>query len=212
MSLLDRIEKQKAPQQTANKEAAPVRTGGAVYSGGAGQLVEYTDVKNRVHAAVINMINESFEEFNKTPDEQPEFVRRAIENALIANGADIPRAVRSRFIEEVYNDIIGLGPLEPLLADPDITEIMVNGPDRVYVEVRGKIEPTDIKFRDNNHVMNVINRIVSSVGRRIDESSPMVDARLADGSRVNAVIPPVSLSGPTITIAVWACPHRVGGL
>ena len=209
MSLLDRIEKQKAPQQTANKEAAPVRAGGAVYSGGAGQLVEYTDVKNRVHAAVINMINESFEEFNKTPDEQPEFVRRAIENALIANGADIPRAVRSRFIEEVYNDIIGLGPLEPLLADPDITEIMVNGPDRVYVEVRGKIEPTDIKFRDNNHVMNVINRIVSSVGRRIDESSPMVDARLADGSRVNAVIPPVSLSGPTITIRKFS-KHPLG--
>lgn len=209
MSLLQRLEKQKATQQTEIRETAPVRPAGAVYGGGSGQLEEFTEIKNMVHAAVINMINESFEEFNKSPEEQPEFVRRAIESALTANGADVPRAVRGRFIEEVYNDIIGLGPLEPLLADPDITEIMVNGPDRVYVEVRGKIEPTDIKFRDNNHVMNVINRIVSSVGRRIDESSPMVDARLADGSRVNAVIPPVSLSGPTITIRKFS-KHPLG--
>ena len=93
-----------------------------------------------------------------------------------------------------------MGPLEPLLENPDVTEIMVNGPYNVYIERRGKLELSSAKFNDNEHVMNVINRIVSSIGRRIDESSPMVDARLADGSRVNAIIPPLSLVGPVITI------------
>jgi len=96
--------------------------------------------------------------------------------------------------------VVGLGPLEPLLSDPEITEIMVNGPYNVYVERKGKLVLSDTVFKDDNQVMNVINRIVSSVGRRVDESSPMVDARLADGSRVNAVIPPIALNGPTLTI------------
>lgn len=201
MSLLQRLEKQKAIQQTETIEQAPARRPAAGYSGGAAvNLEEFAEVKQKVHAAVINLVNESNDINTYTQVEQAEFVREAIETALNEQDADIPRAVRGRFIEEVFNDIIGLGPLEPLLADPDITEVMVNGYDKVYVEIRGKIEQTDVKFRDNAHVMNVINRIVSSVGRRIDESSPMVDARLADGSRVNAVIPPVALSGPTITI------------
>ena len=208
MSLLERLEKQKAIQQTEVKEQA-VHRPAAVYTGSAGSLEEYDEVKQKIHASVIGLVNDSKEINEYSQEEQAEFVRQAIETALNEQNADIPRAVRGRFVEEVYNDIIGLGPLEPLLADPDITEVMVNSYDRVYVEIRGKIEATDVKFRDNAHVMNVINRIVASVGRRIDESSPMVDARLADGSRVNAIIPPVALSGPTITIRKFS-KHPLG--
>ena len=200
MSLLQRLEKQRAAQQPEVKEPSAARANAVMFSGNSAQLDEFQDVKQKVHAGVITLINEDTDSMKLSKAEQSDFVRKAIETVMIQENVDIPRALRNQFMEEVFNDIVGLGPLEPLLADPDITEIMVNGYDRVYVEIRGKIEATDIKFRDNNHVMNVINRIVSSVGRRIDESSPMVDARLADGSRVNAVIPPVSLSGPTITI------------
>ncbi|MDP4119167.1 MAG: CpaF family protein, partial [Bacillota bacterium] len=101
---------------------------------------------------------------------------------------------------DILNDIAGHGPLEVLLQDPDVTEIMVNGPNRVYIEKKGKLQLSDVVFKDNEHVMNIIDRIVSSIGRHIDESSPMVDARLQDGSRVNAIIPPLSLIGPVITI------------
>ena len=110
------------------------------------------------------------------------------------------RAERQKIIEDILDEIIGLGPLEPLLKDPDITEIMVNSPTNIYIEREGKISRASIAFRDNGHIMQVIDKIVSPLGRRIDESSPMVDARLPDGSRVNAVIPPLSVQGPCITI------------
>jgi pilus assembly protein CpaF len=105
---------------------------------------------------------------------------------------------------DLLNEIIGLGPIEPLLNDPEIDEVMVNGPFQIYVERRGKLELTDKRFRDNNHVMQVIERIVAPLGRRVDEKSPMVDGRLRDGSRFNAIIPPLALSGPTMTIRKFA--------
>jgi pilus assembly protein CpaF len=104
----------------------------------------------------------------------------------------------------MLNDMLGLGPLEPLLADETITDIMVNGPNRVYVERRGKLEQTDITFRDDEHVMNIATRIVSRIGRRVDESVPLADARLPDGSRVNIIIPPLSIDGPSISIRKFA--------
>lgn len=107
---------------------------------------------------------------------------------------------RKKVVEELINDVTGFGPINPLLMDEEISEVMVNGPTHVYVERKGKIELTTVQFRDNEHVMNIIERIVSPIGRRIDESSPMVDARLPDGSRVNAIIPPLALNGPTLTI------------
>ncbi|QAT41590.1 CpaF family protein [Clostridium sp. JN-9] len=110
------------------------------------------------------------------------------------------RVNTKKIVQEIINDITGYGPINPLLQDPEITEVMVNGPDMVYVEKEGKLQFTDIKFRDDDQVMQVIEKIVSPLGRRIDESSPMVDARLPDGSRVNAIIPPLSLNGPVITI------------
>lgn len=110
------------------------------------------------------------------------------------------RVDTKKVVQELINDVTGYGPINPLLLDPEITEVMVNGPYKVYVEKHGKIELTNIKFKDNEQVMNVIDKIVSPLGRRIDESSPMVDARLPDGSRVNAIIPPLALNGATITI------------
>ena len=112
----------------------------------------------------------------------------------------VSRPDRAKIGNELYNDIMGYGPIDSLLSDPDVTEIMVNGPNKIFYEKRGRIQRSELCFRDNDHVMNIIDRIVSGVGRHIDEASPMVDARLADGSRVNAVIPPISLVGPVITI------------
>jgi len=120
---------------------------------------------------------------------------------------------RKRVVDELTNDLTGFGPINPLLMDEDVSEVMVNGPNQVYCERKGKLVLTDITFRDDEHVMHVIEKIVAPIGRRIDESSPMVDARLPDGSRVNAIIPPLALSGPTITIRKFAVdPFVIGDL
>lgn len=118
-----------------------------------------------------------------------------------------------KVVQELIDDVTGYGPINPLLLDPEITEVMVNGPYKVYVEKHGKVKLTPVKFRDNDQVMNVIDKIVSPLGRRIDESSPMVDARLPDGSRVNAIIPPLALNGPTITIRKFSKdPYTINNL
>ena len=122
-------------------------------------------------------------------------------------------AMRNQMLEWIVADIIGHGPIEPLLEDPEITEVMVNGYDKVYIERFGLIEPTDVQFEDDAHLLRVIDRIVSRIGRRIDESSPMVDARLPNGYRVNATIPPLSLDGPILTIRKFATePYTVQDL
>ncbi len=141
-----------------------------------------------------------------------EMDRRQLEDAVtrIADATmdeepvPVPRFERSRIITEVIDEVLGYGPIEPLLKDESVTEVMVNGPMQVYVERKGKLVLTDVRFRDDAHVMHVIEKIVSPLGRRIDESSPMVDARLPDGSRVNAIIPPLSLKGPSLTIRKFA--------
>ncbi|GIU26062.1 CpaF family protein [Shewanella schlegeliana] len=124
----------------------------------------------------------------------------------ILNGLNLPinLSTRKRLIGLIIDEVLGLGPLETLLADPSISDILVNSYDRVYIERRGKLESVNIKFHSDAHLLNIIDRIVSSVGRRIDESSPMVDARLADGSRVNAIIPPLALDGPSLSIRRFA--------
>ena len=138
----------------------------------------------------------------------PDEVRRTVEETfaavLEAESIVLSRLDRMRLFEAIAAEILGYGPIEPLLKDDTITEIMVNGPKQVYIERNGKIEKTDITFENDDHVMRVIDRIVSPLGRRIDESSPMVDARLPDGSRINAVIPPISLVGPCLTIRKFA--------
>ncbi len=193
MGLLERLEKQRTPQQP-DKEIVTESSAHNTY------VDEYSDLKDRIHGEIIDLINQEVADKGSIEGNQKEYLLRTIQTLVNAKADNIPRSDRSRLVTEVFNTVYGLGPLEPLLADPEITEIMVNGPGSVYVERNGKLELTQTVFKDNTQVMNVLERIVSSVGRRIDEASPMVDARLSDGSRVNAIIPPLSLKGPVITI------------
>ncbi|HUD51498.1 CpaF family protein [Parvibaculum sp.] len=127
-------------------------------------------------------------------------IARAISVVLMSRGLALNLKERAQLIEDVQNEIVGFGPLEPLLNDPEVDDIIVNGPSRIYVERRGELEPVQTRFRDTTHLMNVIQRIVSPIGRRVDEAMPYVDGRLPDGSRVNVIIPPVALDGPIVSI------------
>ena len=127
-------------------------------------------------------------------------IRKIVQGLFAKESAPLSLEQRRQIVEQIENEVMGLGPLEPLLADPKVADILVNGPKQVYVERNGKLELTEVTFNDDDHLANIIDRIVSGVGRRIDESSPMVDARLKDGSRVNAIIPPLSLDGPMMSI------------
>lgn len=127
-------------------------------------------------------------------------IREIIEDYLMEKGIVLTRGDQQRLLQELLDEVFDLGPISPLLRDPTVSEVMVNGPLQVYVERNGVLEYTGVRFRDDGHVLRVIDKIVAPLGRRIDESSPMVDARLADGSRVNAIIPPLALNGPTLTI------------
>jgi pilus assembly protein CpaF len=135
-----------------------------------------------------------------SPDELESELRRSLTEMLRQRELPLPSTERLRLVEDVINEIVGLGPIERLLHDPGVTDILINTEECVYVERNGRLERTDVRFRDRAHLMHVIDRIVSAVGRRIDESSPMVDARLSDGSRFNAIIPPLALDGPLVSI------------
>jgi len=161
----------------------------------------YQDLKSRIHQDLLNRLD--LERLTRTQraDAEPE-IRNLIVGMVQRESATMPLSLfeREALISDVINELFGLGPLEGLLRDPSISDILVNRYNQVYVEREGKLEETDVVFKDDGHLMQVIERIVSSVGRRIDESSPMVDARLADGSRVNAIIPPLALDGPAMSI------------
>jgi len=140
-------------------------------------------------------------------------IRAALQRLLPADASALSGDEREQLIEEVGCELLGVGPLDPLFRDSEITDILVNGPAAVYVEKRGRLELTDVKFRDENHLMRVIERIVAGVGRRIDHTSPMVDARLPDGSRVNAIVPPLALRGPCVSIRRFGHdPYRIENL
>ncbi len=164
-------------------------------------------IKNDMQSKLVERLDEDFLKI-KSDDEKKAKLKPMLEEFYIQIAADkgmtLTSAEKSNLIISVINDVIGLGPLQPLLEDESISEIMVNGPQRTYIERKGKLILSDVKFRDNGHVMRIIEKIVSPLGRRCDESSPIVDARIkggpADGSRVNAIIPPLALDGPTITI------------
>ncbi|MBA3442476.1 MAG: CpaF family protein [Pyrinomonadaceae bacterium] len=160
---------------------------------------DFQEMKARLHRTLINRLDLTKLNMLAT-DQMHAEVARLAKDLLAFEDAPLSAIERERLIEEVRHELFGLGPLEILLADPTISDILVNSPHSIYIERRGKIEKTDITFKDDQHLMRVIERIVSSVGRRIDESSPMVDARLADGSRVNAIIPPLALDGPVLSI------------
>jgi pilus assembly protein CpaF len=161
----------------------------------------YQELKGRVHQELLNRLNLERLTRMKRHDAEPE-IRTIIVRLLEKESESVPLSLfeREALIADVLNELFGLGPLESLLKDPSISDILVNRCDRVYVEREGRLEETDIVFQDDRHLHQIIERIVSSVGRRIDESSPMVDARLLDGSRVNAIIPPLALDGPVLSI------------
>lgn len=163
----------------------------------------FFELRSRIQERIIREIDPEL-----ATGEDMERLRTQVENlldvALTDEGAVLSRAERSQVLNDILNEMVGLGPIEPLLSDPTISEVMVNGPDQVFVERNGRLELTEVKFRNNDHVLQIIEKIVAPLGRRIDEASPMVDARLKDGSRVNAIIPPLSLRGPCLTIRKFA--------
>ena len=159
----------------------------------------FETLKSEIHRKLIDRVD-LFQMLQVNPEAAKGQIRDSIEALLFEARAVLNQTERQRLIKEIEDDIFGLGPLEPLVHDPTINDILVNRASQVYVERSGKLELTPIKFRDDEHVLHVIDRIVSRIGRRVDESSPMVDARLPDGSRVNAVIPPLALDGPILSI------------
>jgi pilus assembly protein CpaF len=165
---------------------------------GGGQN-SFQEMKSRLHKTLINRMDLT-KLAALTQEQIHAEVSRLAEVVLAQEGTPLSGSERDKLVSDVQHELFGLGPLEPLLADSTISDILVNRHDVIYIERRGRIEATNVRFKDDEHLMRVIERIVSSVGRRIDESSPMVDARLQDGSRVNAIIPPLSIDGPVLSI------------
>ena len=202
MSLLKRLEAQKQTEQPTQlprekgKTAVPLKTD------------PYQDLKVRIHKRIVDEMSmeENADVTGKEADGKfvEEMVTQVAHRAMDEETVPIPRGDRGRIITEVVDEVLGFGPIDPLLKDDSISEVMVNHAKQVYIERKGKLVLTDIHFRDDAHVLQVIEKIVAPIGRRIDESSPMVDARLPDGSRVNAIIPPLALKGPSITIRKFA--------
>src|SRR5258705_2269125 len=159
----------------------------------------FQEIKSRLHRTLINRMDLS-KLSSLTPEQVHAEVSRLAENVLAQEALPLSASEKERLVGDVQHELFGLGPLEPLLADPTISDILVNSHSTIYIERHGKLERSDVSFKDDEHLMRVIERIVSTVGRRIDESSPMVDARLQDGSRVNAIIPPLSIDGPVLSI------------
>lgn len=195
MSLLKRLEKERE-----------VKVNSGVNEIKKQQIVidPYRELKIKVHKEVIETLDLELKDQKKQSlvagEEFSRKVEGLVNNIVDRDAGGLPRAERQKIILEIMDEVVGFGPIEPLIKDADISEIMVNGPNQVFVERKGKLEKTEVTFRDQEHVLHIIEKIVSPLGRRIDESMPMVDARLPDGSRVNAIIPPLSLVGPVITI------------
>ncbi|MEN8212065.1 MAG: CpaF family protein [Thermodesulfobacteriota bacterium] len=166
---------------------------------------EYFEFKSRIHDKLLDIIDLSLIE-SVDQEKLEKQIMHLTEKILLEQASQLPLNFKERetIISEIVDEVLGLGPLEPFLKDPTISDILVNSYNQIYVERYGKLEPTDIRFKDDAHLMKIIDKIVSLVGRRIDESNPMVDARLADGSRVNVVIPPIALDGPMMSIRRFA--------
>jgi pilus assembly protein CpaF len=206
MSLLKRIEQgngkspQAAPQETADTSSRPMSLQGrrVAAPGVNPQRDTYLDLKTRVQNRLLAELDPSMD-ISKVNDVR-NTIQELFEQVLAEENIVLTRPERHRLFEQIAAEILGFGPLQPLLEDESITEVMVNGAKNIYIERGGKILRVPLSFESDDHVMRIIDRIVAPMGRRIDESSPYVDARLPDGSRVNAVIPPISLVGPVVTI------------
>jgi pilus assembly protein CpaF len=182
----------------------PTSNGSAALTGtgvipGAAHDSNYAQLKHKLHQRLITDIDP-----NRIRSFSAERLREALEEAisqlLMDEGAALPRPARQALIQELCDEILGFGPLEPLLSDPSVSEIMVNSPEEIYVERSGVLEESEVRFRDDNHIMSIVDKILAPLNRRVDESSPMVDARLPSGYRVNIIIPPLAIRGPAMTI------------
>ena len=224
MSLLKRIEKFQKPQTEGSVDVVPAKTGAGTGPGDVGRSLSagggapsrfqemliskqsvapsqgdpYQDLKRQVQDKLLEALDPRMDTTHTEVVRNK--IREEFELILSQDNIILSRAEKQRLFEQVVADILGFGPIQPLLEDDTVSEVMVNGAKHVYVERDGKLLKTNVTFDSNEHVMHVIDRIVSPLGRRIDESSPYVDARLPDGSRVNAIIPPLAISGPTLTI------------
>src|SRR5678815_3028336 len=182
-------------QRTGNREAGWVNR---LFSN-EGYTPEHQELKFTLHRKLLDRIN--LEALSSMAGERVRAeIRAAVAKLVEEEKTPLSLVEKDRVIEEILDEVFGLGPLEPLLQDPTISDILVTTPHRVYVERGGKLYRTPVEFKDDAHLLRIIEKIVSRVGRRVDESSPMVDARLPDGSRVNAVIPPVAVDGPLLSI------------
>jgi len=171
----------------------------ATASAPASAGTSYSSVKSALHSQLLDGINRE-NLLGASEERLRTYIRAFVRRVLETTELRLNEAERKRLADDLMEETLGVGPLAPLLADPSVTDILVNGPTTVYVERYGRLERTSVQFRDAEHLIRIIQRIAASIGRRIDESSPMVDARLADGSRVNATLPPVTLDGPTLSI------------
>lgn len=199
MSLLERLERVKQQELAEKKQGgtsvAPVMEKRPEV---LPKIDPYTKLKIKIHKKVIEEMGRQLE--GEGESNLNERLEKLVSEAIDGEVSFIPRGDKQRIVNEIVDEAVGFGPIHPLLNDESVSEVMVNGPNQVYVERKGKLELTDVVFRNDEHVLHIIEKIVAPIGRRIDESSPMVDARLPDGSRVNAIIPPISLVGPSITI------------
>jgi pilus assembly protein CpaF len=198
MSLQERLRGVEPPAPVAL--AAPALLAPAVVEEPPAVGDAYAELRTRIHHACIAKLGPELFRRDRSAQEQERVVLATVADELAADPTPLAREDRRQLEREIADDLLGYGPLQPLLDDDSVTEIMVNGPSRVYVERHGLIERAPAAFAGEGHLMRIIDKIVSEVGRRIDEASPMVDARLPDGSRVNAIIPPLALCGPTLTI------------
>ena len=206
MGLYERLAKAgengSGPVDTIDPAAAPARPRGV-----ADPLA---DLRRRIHQALVKALGPALYDQSLSESQLEEQVRGKLTEVIAQDSTPLSAADRQRLIVETIDDILGYGPIQPLLQDPSITEVMCNGPEMVFIERDGKLTLTDVTFLDEGHLRRTIEKIVGQVGRRIDEASPYVDARLPDGSRVNAVIPPVSIDGPMLTVRKFA-PEAYGG-
>ncbi|MEX1308049.1 MAG: CpaF family protein [Eubacteriales bacterium] len=187
MGLLERLEQHQAVDTSESESTTAVNA--------------EIEAINEAHARLKELVRiRTIEALNTENETSESVVREKLDEVLQIEASSIPRVERNKIAEELFNDIMGYGPLEHLLSDPQVTEIMINGHKQVYIERSGKLFEAEVNFRDQDHLLNIIDRIVSTIGRHVDEASPMVDARLKDGSRVNVIIPPLALTGPTMTI------------
>jgi pilus assembly protein CpaF len=198
------VQQSVAPMPEPKRAAPPAQSHesslGKRMASTTGQVDRFAELKSTVHAELLKQLGPQLYEANVDEDELAGKVRACLKDVLATQDKPLSTADRNQVTKEITDDILGYGPIEPFLNDPEVTEVMVNGPDQIFVEQKGRLTEVDAHFDDELHLRRTIDKIVSRIGRRVDESSPMVDARLPDGSRVNAVIPPLAIDGSVLTI------------